>query len=176
MLSKAVHLTNQKQILALSLVVCSPCSSIPASHPTAYTTFCPATHLLLTSQHAEQTRTSQDVFTVWIQQTVSSTRGAWASPMRTTSCWKSVRCALQLLSNRILTERSSWWTMGGSALCRKLRPATTCFNIDRIISLSSITCGSKMHAHHISMAVPKNHCQTCYGISGTFSCMRQATT
>ena len=67
-------------------------------------------------------------------------QGSLGSKARTTSCWKSERCARQLLSSRILRERSSWWMMGGSALCRKLRPATTLLSIDTIISLSSITC------------------------------------
>ena len=74
----------------------------------------------------------------------------------TTSCWKSERCARQLLSSRILRERSSWWMMGGSALCRKLRPATTCRSIDTIISLSSITCRKsrqlKAYSYQISMS------------------------
>lgn len=65
----------------------------------------------------------------------------------TVCCWKSDRCALQLLSSRTLGERSSWWMMGGSALCRKLKPATTCLSIDTIISLSSITCCTQKHVH-----------------------------
>lgn len=84
--------------------------------------------------------------------TPSRTREVFELEPRTTSCWKSVRCARQLLSKRIFTERSSWCMMGGSALCKKLRPATTCFSIDRIISLSSITCRSRLHSHANSIA------------------------
>ena len=39
--------------------------------------------------------------------------------------------------------------MGGSALWRKLKPATTCLSIDTIISLSSITWYTQKHVHEL---------------------------